>query len=61
MTLRYVPERISRKRAAAGRAGAAVTHERHADRLSEWGKRGGRPRLPTIEELEARAARGAAQ
>ena len=45
------------KRQKAGRLGGLTTLRRYGrDYLRELGKRGGKPRLPTIEELQERQA-----
>lgn len=42
-------------RAEAGRRGGTVTLERYGrNQLVEWGKRGGRPRLPTYDDIRQR-------
>ena len=46
--------------AAIGKKGATATHERYPGKASMWGKLGGRPRKPKLEEItgeEQRIAR----
>jgi len=46
-------------RAEAGKRGGTVTLERYGrNQLAEWGKRGGRPRLPTYDDIRQRQLLG---
>lgn len=42
---------LHEKRVAAGRHGGLETARRHPGRHSEWGRLGGRRKLPTIDDL----------
>jgi hypothetical protein len=51
---RLLRETLKEKRARAGRTGGrttAIRHPRTREYMSTLGKLGGRPRLPTIQEL----------
>jgi len=51
------PLTLREKRQMAGRLGGLQTALRYShEQRQEWGKCGGRPRLPSIEELRQRAA-----
>lgn len=52
------PKRTLReKRQAAGRLGGIQTASRYGkEQRREWGKLGGRPKLPTLEELKREMA-----
>lgn len=48
----YINPVLSAKRAAAGRAGGYRTFFRYGkERMTEWARLGGRPRLKTLEEI----------
>lgn len=51
------PTTLREKRRRAGRLGGLQTALRYSkEQRIEWGRLGGRPRLPTIEELRQQAA-----
>lgn len=55
--MKLVNPRISAARAEAGRRGGIAVVERYGmSHMSAIGQRGGRPRLPTLAELEAQHA-----
>ena len=46
---------LTHKRRRAGLRGGQATLERYGpERMRDWGKLGGRPRLPTLAEMESR-------
>lgn len=47
----FITQELREKRRRAGRLGGYATSSRHRDRMRDWGALGGRPRLPTLEEL----------
>jgi len=49
------PENLTDKRRRAGLRGGQATLERYGpERMRDWGKLGGRPRLPNLAEVESR-------
>lgn len=55
--MKYVDPELSEKRRQAGRAGGYATLFRYGrDTMREWGKKGGRPTLPTLAEIERELA-----
>lgn len=54
--MRYICEELRQKRAAVGRAGGYATFFKYGrERMTAWGKLGGRPRLLTLEEISCQA------
>jgi hypothetical protein len=52
--MRFISPELSAKRAAAGRAGGYATFFKHGrEQMILWAKKGGRPRLPKLAELES--------
>ncbi len=57
MKARIIAPGLSAKRSAAGRIGGVQTFLRSGrEEMSRRGRKGGRPRLPTLEELESQAS-----
>ena len=54
----YITEELRAKRRRAGRLGGNATSAKYGqEKMREWGRLGGRPETPTLEEIMSQSKR----